>query len=48
LELEWRAGEKPYLELETLGDGARRPIRLASAHDHGAWLEWLDRESASV
>ncbi|TMD53085.1 MAG: DUF2332 family protein [Chloroflexi bacterium] len=48
LELEWHPGEKPYLELESFGDGPRRRVRLASAHDHGAWLEWLDRDSATV
>jgi hypothetical protein len=46
--LEWYPGEKPYLELEEHRDGRRRHTRLAAAHDHGQWLEWLDPESASV
>ena len=48
LELEWHPGERPYLELEALADGSRRRVRLASAHDHGAWLEWLDPDSSTV
>jgi hypothetical protein len=48
LELESRAGERPVLELETLDQGGRRRRRLATAQDHGAWLEWLDADSASV
>jgi hypothetical protein len=46
--LEWFPGEKPYLELEEYRDGRRAQTRLAAAHDHGQWLEWLDPDSASV
>jgi len=45
LTLEWNPAEKPYLELE---EPAGRRVRLAAAHDHGQWLEWLDANSASV
>ena len=46
--LEWYPGEKPYLELDEHREGRVRRTRLAAAHDHGQWLEWLDPESASV
>jgi len=46
--LEWFPGEKPYLELDHLEGGRRTHTRLAAAHDHGQWLEWLDADSASV
>jgi hypothetical protein len=45
LTLEWNPADRPYLELE---ESARARVRLAAAHDHGQWLEWLDANSASV
>lgn len=48
LRLEWFPGEKPYLDLDRLEGGRRTHTRLAAAHDHGQWLEWLDPDSASV
>ena len=45
LTLEWNPAERPYLEL--VGPTGAR-VRLAAAHDHGQWLEWLDANSASV
>ena len=43
LSLEWNPSDRPYLELL---DPAGETVRLAAAHDHGQWLEWLDRDSA--
>lgn len=48
LSLEWFPGEKPYLDLDRLEGGRRTRTRLAAAHDHGQWLEWLDPDSATV
>jgi hypothetical protein len=45
LTLEWNPAERPYLELHDPSGGL---VRLAAAHDHGQWLEWLDANSASV
>jgi hypothetical protein len=45
LSLEWNQAERPYLELAN-PSGERK--RLAAAHDHGHWLEWLDADSANV
>jgi hypothetical protein len=45
LALESDSVDRPYLDL--LGpDGDR--TRLAAAHHHGEWLEWLDADSANV
>ena len=46
LALEWFPGERPYLDLESRQDGTLTRTRLAAAHEHGAWLEWLDPASA--
>jgi hypothetical protein len=43
LSLEWNPSDRPYLELQ---DPAGDRVRLAAAHDHGQWLEWLDPASA--
>jgi hypothetical protein len=48
LTLEWNPGDRPYLEWEEFGAGGADRVRLAAAHDHGQWLEWLDPESANV
>jgi hypothetical protein len=45
LALEADATERPYLDLHEPG-GDR--LRLAAAHQHGQWLEWLDADSATV
>jgi hypothetical protein len=45
--LEWFPGEKPFLDLDQLEGDRRTHTRLAAAHDHGLWLEWLDADSAS-
>ncbi|MDQ6919189.1 MAG: DUF2332 domain-containing protein [Candidatus Dormibacteraeota bacterium] len=45
LALEWNPSERPYLELQ---DPAGERVRLANAHHHGQWLEWLDPASATV
>ncbi|HEY8812021.1 MAG TPA: DUF2332 domain-containing protein [Candidatus Dormibacteraeota bacterium] len=44
LALEWNPTDRPYLDLHG-PDGER--TRLAAAHHHGEWLEWLDADSAS-
>jgi hypothetical protein len=46
--LEWFPGEKPYLDLDRLEGRRSTHTRLAAAHDHGQWLEWLDPDSATV
>jgi len=42
LSFEWHPGEESYLELASFEGGRREDLRLASAHDHGRWLKWLD------
>jgi hypothetical protein len=45
LALESDSTERPYLDL--YGPEGDR-TRLAAAHQHGEWLEWLDSDSANV
>jgi hypothetical protein len=45
LALESDSVDRPYLDL--YGPDEER-TRLAAAHQHGEWLEWLDAKSASV
>ena len=48
LALEWFPGERNYLDLWALEAGSGTSVRLAAAHEHGGWLEWLDPASASL
>jgi len=48
LALEWRPGDRNHLELDALDGRGSEHLQLATAHEHGAWIEWLDAKSASL
>jgi hypothetical protein len=48
LAFEWRAGDQNYLELDAFDGLEPERLHLATAHEHGAWIEWLDANSASL